>query len=215
MFNKYITFYLILFLCISQITLIFIFNTFVLTKNIFYDSLSTQMTFERINELIDKRETFAWIGYLFIPLIIVLKVLIGSMCIQIGLILQNIKFRFKTVLTITVTANFIFILPLLIKLVWFLLIKTDYTLTDVQQFYPLSALNLFKVENLSPLLIYPFQTFNVFEILYWLLLAGGIKQALDIDINKSIKVVFTGYIPALALWMLCVMFVTVSLSPAT
>jgi hypothetical protein len=91
--------------------------------------------------------------------------------------------------------------------------NTDYTLTEVQQFYPLSILNLFKIENLSVLLVYPFQTLNVFEVLYWVLLAGGIKEALNGDLDTGFRVVFSGYIPALFLWILCITFIVVSLNP--
>ncbi len=200
----------------GSLTLIsYMFTNILITYDIFYNTFQNQLDNTRIDELFNFQVKYAWVGYAFIPVWLLLKNFVIALCLQTGLILNNTKLKFGTTFRIAITAEFIFLLPQLIKLAWFLLVKTDYTLTDVQQFYPLSALNLFKVENLSALLIYPFQTFNVFEVLYWLLLAGGIKQALDSDINKGIKVVFSGYIPALALWILCVMFITVSLGPAT
>ncbi|MBC6111772.1 hypothetical protein H7U22_15215 [Pedobacter sp. CCM 8938] len=193
----------------------YIFNQFLLTRDIYYNTFQSQLESARIDELFDLQLKYLWIGYLVIPVWITLKNLIITLCLQIGLLLNNSKLKFSHTFRIALTAEFVFLLPQLIKLIWFLLVKTNYTLTDVQQFYPLSALNLFNIENLSALSIYPFQTFNLFEIMYWIILAGGIKQALNTDINKGIKVVFSGYIPALALWLLCVMFITVSLSPAT
>lgn len=195
--------------------LIFFFNQFLFTKEVYYSSFQDQLDNGRIEELFNFNAKFAWIGFLFIPLWLILKNFVVGLCLQVGLLLNNTKLKFGITFKIALTADFIFLLPQLLKLCWFLIFKTDYTITEVQQFYPLSALNLFKQENLPLLLIYPFQTFNVFEILYWILLAGGIKEALNTDINQGIRVVFSGYIPALILWIVCIMFISISLNPAT
>jgi len=205
----YLTFLLV------TISLIYVFNTFLVTKDAFYNTYQNQLENYTIEEIFYGQREHDWISYLLLPLWLLLKIFMVSLCLQTGLILNDTKLKFGTTFKIALTAEFVFLLPQLIKLAWFLLVKTDYTLIDVQQFYPLSALNLFKVENLPALLIYPFQTFNVFELLYWIILAGSIKQALDTDINHGIRVVFSGYIPALVLWVICVMFITVSLGTTT
>ncbi|WP_025141503.1 hypothetical protein [Pedobacter jeongneungensis] len=197
------------------LTLIYIFNSLLITQEAFYNTFQNQLENETIDEIFDIEVRHLWISYIFIPVWLLLKIFIITLCLQAGLLLNNSKLKFSDTFRIALTAEFIFLIPQLIKLIWFLFFKTDYTLSDIQQFYPLSALNLFKIENLSALFIYPFQTFNVFEILYWILLAGGIKQAMGTDINHGIKVVFSGYIPALVLWIICVMFITVSISPST
>lgn len=193
----------------------YLFTKLLFTRDIYYTTFQSQLDSTRIDELFDMQEKYSLIGFLFIPVWLILKNFLVGLCLQVGLLLNNTKLKFGITFKIALTAEFVFLLPQLIKLCWFLIFKTDYTLTEAQQFYPLSALNLFKPENLSALLIYPFQTLNVFELLYWILLAGGIKQALNTDLNQGLKVVFYGYIPALLLWMICVMFISVSLSPAT
>lgn len=205
-----------MYVIILAVTLIisYVFNEILITKDVFYNTYQDQLSFSRIDEIFDSQLKYSWIVYVFIPVWLLIKNFIVSICLQTGLLIKSIKLSFFTTMKIALTAEIVFLLPQLLKLCWFLFIKTEFTLNDIQHFYPLSALNLFKFENLSSLLIYPFQTFNVFEILYWILLAGGIKQALDIDINKGITIVFSGYIPALVLWMVCIMFITVSLSPA-
>jgi len=204
-----------IYIIILAITLMisYVFNEILITRYVFYNTFQDQLNFSRIDEIFDSQLKYSWIVYVFIPVWLLIKNFIVSICLQTGLLIKGIKLSFFTTLKIALIAEIVFLLPQLLKLCWFLFIKTEFTLTDIQQFYPLSALNLFRFENLSSMLIYPFQTFNIFEILYWLLLAGGIKQALDVDINKGITIVFTGYIPALVLWIVCVMFITVSLSP--
>jgi hypothetical protein len=200
-------------LVVSSFLITYAFSHFLLTRDIYYASFQSQLDNSRIDMLFDMQAKYNWIGFLFIPIWLLIKNSLVALCLQTGLLLNNVKLNLGKTFKIALTAEFVFLLPQMIKLCWFLLAKTDYTLTEVQQFYPLSALNLFKFENLSILLIYPFQTFNIFEILYWILLAGGIKQTLNTDINLGIRVVFCGYIPALVLWIVCVMFITVSLSP--
>lgn len=212
--NRHLNSILCLTLIMLNLAVGFLTNKALITQEAFYHSFSNQFEYTQIDEFYSFRQKSVWIFYILLPFILVFKIFLVSICLQTSLILNDFKLKFTSTFKIAITAEFVFLLPQLIKLAWFLLVKTEYTLTDVQQFYPLSALNLFKIENLSALLIYPFQTFNVFEILYWIILAGGIKQALDTDINHGIRVVFSGYIPALILWIICVMFITVSLSPA-
>lgn len=212
--NNYRSHALLFFLATIQGTLSILAFYALLTSDIYYNALQNQLENVKIEEFINLQGKYVWIGLAFIPLWLLIKNFVVSLCLQAGLLLNNSKLKFSDTFRIAITAEFIFLIPQLIKIGWFLFFKTDYTLTDIQQFYPLSALNLFKIENLSALLIYPFQTFNLFEILYWILLAGGIKQALSTDINHGIKVVFSGYIPALVLWIICIMFITVSLNPS-
>ncbi|OWK70099.1 hypothetical protein [Pedobacter sp. AJM] len=205
---------LLLTIAIISISITYIFSHYLFTRDIYYNSYQSQLETIRIDELFETQLKYSWIAFLFIPLWLLLKNFIVGLCLQVGLLLNNAKLKFSITFKIALTAEFVFLLPQLFKLCWFLIFKTDYTITEVQQFYPLSALNLFKQENLPQLLIYPFQTFNVFEILYWILLAGGIKQALNTDLNQGIRVVFSGYIPALILWVVCIMFISISLNPA-
>jgi hypothetical protein len=205
---------LLLTIAIISISITYIFSHYLFTRDIYYNSYQSQLETIRIDELFETQLKYSWIAFLFIPLWLLLKNFIVGLCLQVGLLLNNAKLKFSITFKIALTAEFVFLLPQLFKLCWFLIFKTDYTITEVQQFYPLSALNLFKQENLPQLLIYPFQTFNVFEILYWILLAGGIKQDLNTDLNQGIRVVFSGYIPALILWVVCIMFISISLNPA-
>jgi len=207
--------YLLLSLIATTSLLAYAFSHLLLTRDIYYNSFQDHLDNTRIDELFDFRTKYEWISYIFIPVWLLFKNFLISLCLQVSLLLDNNKLKFSDTFRIALTAEFIFLLPQVVRFCWFLFFKTDYTITDVQQFYPLSALNLFKVENLSSFLIYPFQTFNLFEVLYWLILAGGIKQALDKDLDYGIKVVFSGYIPALVLWIIFIMFITVSLSPST
>lgn len=203
---------LYIFLVILSVIISILFNHLVLTKDAYYFTFENQLGYSTIDQIFTLQEKYKWIRFSVIPLVLFVKITLISLCLQTGLILNNTKLSFRETFKIALSSEFVFLLPELLKIVWFTLFKINYTLNDVQQFYPFSALNLFKIENISKLLIYPFQVFNIFEVFYWILLAGGIKQALGTNVNHGIQIVFSGYIPALMLWIIFMMFMIVSFS---
>ena len=72
-------------------------------------------------------------------------------------------------------AEFIFILPELVKIGWFLFVKTDPTLGEVQAFYPLSLMNFFDYYSINRRFAYPLRAISVFEIFYVLMMVRGVN----------------------------------------
>ncbi len=103
-----------------------------------------------------------------------------------------------------------FLVVPVIKLFWFLFIQTHYTLNDLQYFFPLSALQLFDVKSLPKWQIYPLQLFNVFELIYWVLLAYWLKKLLNLSLNKSMEVVASSYGTGLLLWVVFITFLSLN-----
>jgi len=103
-----------------------------------------------------------------------------------------------------------FLLVPLIKLFWFLFIQTQYNFNDLQYFYPLSALQLFEIKTLATWQIYPLQLLNVFEMVYWVLLAYWLKRLLNITLTKGMEVVIASYGTGLLLWVVFVTFVSLN-----
>lgn len=103
-----------------------------------------------------------------------------------------------------------FLLVPLIKLFWFLFVQTDYTFNDLQYFYPLSALQLFEVKSLATWQIYPLQLVNIFELVYWILLAYWLKRLLNITLTKGMELVVTSYGTGLLLWVVFITFLSLN-----
>ena len=98
------------------------------------------------------------------------------------------------------------------KLLSFLIFWFYYKLEDIQYFYPLSALNIVGYQDLEPWFIYPFQTLNLFEVTYWLILAYFIGKATQTSMDQGLKIVAYSYGSALLLWVVTVMFFTLNYS---
>jgi hypothetical protein len=199
-------------LCLASCALTYAWNKYLIYDDLYYDFFSDQMSIERITGFLSKAETLQWLSYCAIPIMYSLKILLLSIIILAGLLIYNFTIPFKKVLTVIIISEFIFVIAFLIRLLWFSLIDVNYTLADLQSFYPLSLINFFDYSELQKWIIYPLQTVNIFELFYWLLLAAGLQQVSNYSFSEMLKAVLTSYVPALLLWVVSIMFLTISYS---
>ena len=199
-----------LILCLAFAIINYLSSTLI-SDDLYYNSLGEQFTYAKIDEILDQKDKWAWIGYVLIPVIYLIKFTLITFCLNVGILLSGYKVSFKKLFQITMYAEAIFLLPAIIKLLWFAFIQTDYTLEELQYFYPLSMLNLFEVGKLEAWWVYSFQVINVFEFGYLLLLAYGIGKQLDKSLNDALGFVLSTYGVGLLLWVVFITFLVVNL----
>lgn len=119
-------------------------------------SLTNQIGEMHIERIIRLQQSWQWIVYLIEPILILLKIAIISLVLDLGCFFFNKDIKYKKLFNIVVKAEFVFILVIVFKTIWFYFFKTDYTLEDVQYFYPLSSLNIVGYEGIKSWLIYSF-----------------------------------------------------------
>jgi hypothetical protein len=184
---------------------------FLISDMLYFNSLAEQLSYEQIQELLASGEKWAWLGYALIPVIYAIKCSLVALCLGLGCFFITNRFEFKKLFGVAVAAEFVFLIPAVGKLLWFLFIQTDYTLEDLQFFYPLSALSLFDYHTVQPWLLYPLQVLNVFELIYWMVLAYGLSQVLPRpDLSRAMSVVLSSYGTGLVIWVAVVMFLTLT-----
>jgi hypothetical protein len=120
--------------------------------------------------------------------------------------------KFKDFFRIALLGEFVLVLVGVFKFGYFYFIKTDFTLKDLQQYYPLSYVNFLDVENLEPWLLYPLQTINLFEITYFFVLVYGLHKLLKNKYWKSFEMVTVSYGTGLVIWLGLVMFLTLNVT---
>lgn len=178
------------------------------SDNLFYNEFANQFSSEQINVIISNKEKYGWVAYIFLPLILTLKLVLISCSFFVGVFFLNIKASFTKIIKVVIVADFLFIIPILIKLIWFSFFNTEYSLKDVQYFYPLSVLNLVDYNLIDKVWIYPFQLINVFEFLYIFLIAYILKMQFKIDFDKSLSAVLLSYVPVLFMLMVISVFLS-------
>lgn len=182
-------------------------------ENLILNSLSGKLTQNQINHLFETQTKFKYLGYMFVPVILILKTVIITIVLYIGTFFYTK--RKTTVIQLwntVINSEFLFLLMGIVKLIWFCFFQTKFSLEEVQFFYPLSALNFIGHKELEPWLIYPLQTINLFELTYIVYLSYQLGFLTKTNPDTGIKIVVSSYIPALLLWVATVMFFTLNFS---
>ncbi|WP_445712219.1 hypothetical protein [Flavobacterium sp.] len=186
---------------------------------LFYNSLAENLTSKQIENLFFFQKKWQWVSYTIIPLLLLLKTTLVASVLYIGtFFFSKAKVTFKQLWDVTIKAEFIFLAVGILKIIWFYFFQTNYTLEDLQYFFPLSAINIIGYQGLETWFVYPLQTLNLFELTYWLLLSYFVGKLAFTEkdngkpMDLGFKIVASSYGSALLLWVVAVMFFTLNYS---
>lgn len=210
----YSTFWMFIVYCSFLTAITFLVQSFLITDSIMYNSFAEQLSSERITEMLREQNKWQWLTYTIAPLLCCIKFFAIACCLLAGSMFFEVKLKFSEAFKIALLAEIVFIIPLIIKIFWFLVVQKEYLLQDIQMFSPLSMLNIFDIKTLSLLWFYPLQTINVFELLYIFSLGFWVYQFGAKSYEKGLNMVLGSYVPALFVWVVLVMFITLNLNPA-
>ncbi|MBL4746903.1 MAG: hypothetical protein JKY08_11125 [Flavobacteriaceae bacterium] len=184
------------------------------TSTLIYNFYSEQLARAQVEKLITSQEKWSWLGYVFIPLLILIRTSLVALCLSIGQFIYNVEntYKFKQFFRIALIGEFVLILVGFFKLAYFYFIKTDYTLEDLQRYYPLSYINFLDIKTLEPWLLYPLQTINLFGVAYFFVLVYGLWKLLKNEYIKSFEMIMASYGGGLLIWLGLVMFLTLNMS---
>lgn len=197
---------------------IFLEGIFYLSQNVlniekhYYNSLLEQLSFEKTQQMSLESKKWSWVSYALIPLIYLIKFSLISSCLYIGAFFMNKRLKFSELFLITIKAETVFIFLSLFKIIWFSIFKTDYTYLDFATFSPMSLMSIVGMESVDKIWHYPLQVFGLFEVVYWFVLAFGVKELLEKDLASSFKLVLSSYGLGLLSWIVVIMFITATLS---
>ena len=200
--------------CLFTSAITYLTQSFLITNDVLHNSYAEQLSYDRIEEMISGQTKWAWVNFVILPIIYAIKFFLVACCILVGSMFFDIKLKFSEAFKIALLADVVFIIPILIKVFWFLVVQKDYVLQDLQLFSPLSILSIFDANTLGILWFYPLQILNVFELIYIFLLGFWVYQFGAKSYEKGLNMVIASYIPGLIIWIILVMFVTLNLNPA-
>lgn len=198
------------FLCLLSGVLTYAGKSLLITEELYFAFFGDQLSYERITEIIFLNRKWEWLSYAIIPFYYLTKIFLVAVCIYTGTMIVGIDISFKKIFQVALLAEGIFLIPPILKLCWFLFIQTDYTLFDIQSFYPFSALNFFDVGSLDPWFIYPLQSVNIFEAIYLLVLAYGLFLSTKGSYINTLGLTTFTYGAGLFIWLVSIMFLTIS-----
>ena len=137
-----------------------------------YNKLTETLSFNQVEKILQFQKKISNWLYLVLSLFMIIKIFLISSVLYIGTFFYSkAKVTFKQLLNAVIKAEFVFLGVGVLKIIWFYFFQTNYTLEDLQYFYPLSALNIVGYKGLESWFIYPLQVLNLFELAYCLLLS--------------------------------------------
>jgi hypothetical protein len=188
-------------------------------NELYYNSLLEKLSSEQIENLFSFQKKWQWVSYAIVPLLLLIKTTLVASVLYIGtFFFSKAKVTFKQLWDVTIKAEFIFLAVGILKIIWFYFFQTNYTLEDLQYFFPLSAINIIGYQGLETWFVYPLQTLNLFELTYWLLLSYFVGKLAFTEkdngkpMDLGFKIVASSYGSALLLWVVAVMFFTLNYS---
>ncbi|QEC76157.1 hypothetical protein [Mucilaginibacter ginsenosidivorax] len=183
-----------------------------MSDTVIYNYYSQQLGADRIEEFINLQKKYQYLGYIILPICYSIKFFLISMCLMVGAIFSNFKISFSKIFKIVIISETIFLIPLIIKIIWFSFFKTRYTLLDLQLFSPFSLLSLVDIANVKKWFYYPLSTTNIFEIIYCFSLSYCLSNQLGLPIKKTGVTVISSYGAGLLVWTIFIMFLSINLS---
>lgn len=177
-----------------------------------YNSLSEQLSANRIHKLIESQQKWEWLGYLILPLLLIIKWFLVAVALDVGALLFEIELKFKKAFQIAMLSEMAFLLLLGVKFGWFFYNRDTLTLEYVQGFMPLSLSSLIDTSSIDKWFIYPLQVINLFEIAYWFILAYFLSIELKKPFGKAFQFVASTYGVGLIIWVIFMAFLVLNFS---
>lgn len=195
--------------------LLILFNGFmmremIMTEDLFYRTYGEQVATERIESYLEMRDKFKWLAYALIPIVLLIKLSLVSVCINVGTLSFGEKTGFVKIFKVVLIAEIVFITATLVRTFYLMLFVDIEVIPDIQQFYPLSVANILNPADFPGWLSYPLLTANLFEVIYILVLSVGMVHVLKKDFSYSLSLVAYSYGIGLLIWTVIIVFLTIN-----
>ncbi|HTF19268.1 MAG TPA: hypothetical protein VK658_14400 [Chryseolinea sp.] len=141
------------------------------------------------------------VKFFSIPFVYLWKFTVIAFVIWVGCFMFGYRVTYTQCWGVVIGAEYIFLIPEVLKITWFMTVQTDPTLGDISAFYPLSLMHFFDYESLDKRWAYPLRALNVFEIVYWYALVEGINHFARKDKKYVWTIVLCSYVLLFFIWL--------------
>ncbi len=139
--------------------------------------------------------------YLSVPFVYLWKFTVIAFVIWVGCFMFGYRVTYSQCWGVVIGAEFIFLVPEVLKIIWFMTIETDPDYHQIRSFYPLSLMHFFDYYSLDKRYAYPLRALNLFEVVYWFLLVSGIHHYARKEKRVVWFIVACSYILLFFLWL--------------
>lgn len=139
--------------------------------------------------------------FISVPVVYLWKFTVIAFVIWVGCFMYGYRVTYSQCWGVVVGAEFIFFIPEVLKILWFLFVETDPLYTDIGAFYPLSLMHFFDYYTIDTRWAYPLRALNLFEIAYCFRLVAGIHHYAKKEKKTVWFIVVSSYVLIFLLWL--------------
>jgi hypothetical protein len=139
--------------------------------------------------------------YLSIPFVYLWKFTVIAFVIWVGCFMFGYRVTYVQCWGVVIGAEFIFLVPEVLKIIWFMVVETDPDYHQIRSFYPFSLMHFFDYYSIDKRWAYPLRALNAFEVVYWFLLVSGIHHYARKEKRTVWLIVACSYILLFFLWL--------------
>jgi hypothetical protein len=191
---------LFLLLCLTTLLLLYIKISFIENETAAFEFLQDKPE-GLILRIINALKFFS------IPFVYLWKFTVIAFVIWVGCFMFGYKVTYWQSWGVVIGAEFIFLIPEVFKILWFMTVETDPTYEDIRAFYPFSLIHFVDYSSLDKRYAYPLKALNLFEIAYWVMLVNGIHFYARKEKKYVWIIVSCSYILLFGLWLIFYMVV--------
>ena len=181
-------------LCLSTLFLLYVKKSFIENETAAFEFLQDRpegMVLQIISTL----------QFISIPLVYLWKFTVIAFVIWVGCFMYGYRVTYWQCWGVVIGAEFIFLIPEVLKILYFFVIETDPSYWDIGSFYPFSLMHFFDYYAIDKKWAYPLRALNLFEIGYWFLLVSGIHHYARKSKKYVWYIVASSYILIFFLWL--------------
>ncbi|WP_113924449.1 sulfate ABC transporter permease [Cognataquiflexum aquatile] len=180
----------ILFLLVRYVT-----NDLILQSIPGYDKLESEGSFMVFH-------IFNALNYVWTPFALLWKFTATAFVIWLGAFAFGYKAPFVRLWQFVLVAEFIFIIPELIKMLVYIKPSDSVTFQEIRDYYPLSLFSMVNPESVATKYHYPLRAINLFELIYVVFLIFGFHTVSRRTLSESTFVILFSYVLMFLLWLL-------------
>ena len=185
----------LLLLCLATLTLLYVKKSMIENETAAFEFMADQPE----GSILYIRSA---LQYFSIPFVYLWKFTVLGFVIWLGCFMFGYRVTFSQCWGIVLTSEFVFLIPELMKIFWFLGIHQDPNFYDIQAFYPFSCMNLVDYQEIPKKYAYPLKALNLFEVLYCFVVALGIRHFSRKGMKPAWTIVLGFYLPIFLFWLL-------------
>jgi hypothetical protein len=185
---------LFILLCLASFLLLFIKITFIENETAAFEFLQDRPEGTILN-IINALKYFS------IPFVYLWKVTVISFVVWIGCFMFGYRVTYAQCWGVVIVAEYIFLIPEVLKILWFFFVVRDPAYSDIGRFYPLSLIQFADYDSMDRRWAYPLRALNLFEIFYWVLLVEGVNHWARKDKKYVWIIVLCSYVLIFFLWL--------------